>query len=50
MIDGIKNTTLNLIANAGALIDALAAIVHGFGEVFQAMRTILHLIGTLAGG
>jgi hypothetical protein len=41
---------MNPFTNIGELINTLAAIVHGFGELFQAMRTILRLIGTLGRG
>lgn len=39
-----------LAGNAGELIDTIRGLFHGFGELLQAMRTILRLIGTLAGG
>lgn len=46
----IVNRALDLISNAGELTATIAAIVRGFGELFQALRTILRLIGSLAGG
>lgn len=46
----IVNSALDLISNASELIATIAAIVRGFGELFQALRTILRLIASLAGG
>lgn len=49
-VNDIVNEIMNGIVNVGALIDTLKAVFHGFGDLLQAMHTILRLIGSLAGG
>lgn len=44
------NSILHVITNLGELIDTIAAIFYGFGELFRAMWSILRLIGRLLGG
>jgi hypothetical protein len=44
------NSTLHPIASLGELIDTIAALFYGIGELFRAIWSILRLIGRLLGG